>query len=280
MLNKPSSEKEQMTQEKKTVEEKSHKHPGSGRLSSRENRNSGSDWKLGEEANLKKGILKQDPPKKHGSIVGPNESINPSRSDSKKSIVKAALPASGEKSGEVSARIISQQKTLREKSETDLHELVMPPLAPKKITEQKHIIKEEAKQMPESPKVLDDPAARQSSDRNKSRPSVVDKKDTPGQDAQPMPALLQTPSTTGGIQNPPKASIAQEKPIEMNKKLESQSIPQLSPIENNVRTEPNQEKPSQSSISKSKKVEENLDKQAADEFVEELFASIIEEPLI
>jgi hypothetical protein len=51
----------------------------------------------------------------------------------------------------------------------------------------------------------------------------------------------------------------------------------MTPIQASLRNEPSHGKPSQASISKSKHVDDSHDRQAAEDFVDNLFASILDE---
>ena len=95
--------------------------------------------------------------------------------------------------------------------------------------------------------------------------------------ADPTPQQPATPASTAGIQPTPKAAISQEHPSNLNKPQASDAIPQLSPIEASLRTHPSSDKPSQGTFSKSRQAEDSHDRQAADEFLDGLFASVLEE---
>ena len=274
-LNKLGGEQEQMTLEKKPPEDRILKKADHGKLSARNN-NSGSDWKLGEDASAKRGISKVEPTHKQESESEEQHAFNISKSSSKKSIVKFPVSAHIDKNGATSDRSNLQISSEKQRQFTGLQQKDAPLQVPNIHTQQIHI-DDKAKQEPDCPNshfpTATIPSKQPVLNRLDNQPPL----DMPVMASNSTPKRIAATASIGGSLQGAKAVVTQEKPSGINKTLPKDEIPQLSPTETNLRNEPNLEKPAQSSFSKSKHAEDSLQRETADEFIDGLFASIVEQ---
>jgi hypothetical protein len=275
-LNKLDGEKEHITQEKKPPEDRILKKSDHGILSAR-NKNSGSDWKLSEDAGTKRGLTKQDPFQKPEPFSELHQVSGFSKSGSKKSIVKRPISPIVDKSGVVSDKSNLQSNTDRQRQSIDPQQPSASPLLPDKQT-QPHLVTEGRAELE-----LDPTTALIPKKVIQTEQPIVSRLDQQQPISMPVMAINSTPTniaattSKGGIERGQLASISQEKPSDINKTLAKEVIPHLSPTDKNHWIEPNREKPTQPTISKSKHADDSSQRQAADEFVDELFASIVEQ---